>query len=490
MTRLLAALGILAGGAMIILGLGSSAPLSEPVSQAVFERLPASIELLVAAFIAAVVVGGVAGLARARFRLPVARGAVTATALVCRAIPVLTGALLLQGAMLFMPLLLVHGIPSSETFDLRGRIAYVAEPVLVLTVPFGAWASVIFYERFRTSADRRILGRDIIATIAATAASLGPALASATLLIEPIFGWPGAARVFYGALQRFDVPLVAGFLVLYLSAILALEVCTGSVRTQERSPSDRQDRLSPVGAAACATLCAIVLGAVLAPLIAPVGPYYIDTAHWVGYPLAPGTAGHPLGTDENGRDLLARLLFGLRTTLGISAAATLIATALAALAAQVLRSVRWIGTERSLGVTAIRPFAGLPLILVAVMVIIGATRSRDLPSPFQLALMIAAVSWPAGIAAFRVSGARRLSGIVGLAGGAFLLETAISSIGFGVGPPVPSVGNMLVYAFQNIFVAPAVAMVPTITVIVVLGALYALADALRAMPEKRSQPSD
>ena len=37
-------------------------------------------------------------------------------------------------------------------------------------------------------------------------------------------------------------------------------------------------------------------------------PNAIDNVHWQGNPLAPGIAGHLLGTDENGRDLLARLI--------------------------------------------------------------------------------------------------------------------------------------------------------------------------------------
>jgi peptide/nickel transport system permease protein len=241
----------------------------------------------------------------------------------------------------------------------------------------------------------------------------------------------------------------------------------------------RDRSLSAIAIAGCAILLVTVLAAVAAPLLAPVGPSYIDQAHWMGYPLAPGTAGHVLGTDENGRDLLARLLFGLRNSLGITAGATLLATVLAALAAKVLGSVRWIGTESGLAVTAIRPFAGLPLILTAVLVLIALTRSRDVPSPLVLALLIGGVSWPAGIPAIRVSGARTLAGIAGLAAGAFLLEVTVSSIGFGVQPPAPSVGTMLVNALANVSVAPWIPLVSSITIVVVLAALYALADGLR-----------
>jgi len=59
-------------------------------------------------------------------------------------------------------------------------------------------------------------------------------------------------------------------------------------------------------------LGAIVLAAVLAPALAPYDP----AAGSIRLRLSPiGTAGHPLGTDEQGRDMLSRLLFGGRMTL-------------------------------------------------------------------------------------------------------------------------------------------------------------------------------
>ena len=67
----------------------------------------------------------------------------------------------------------------------------------------------------------------------------------------------------------------------------------------------------------------IALCAILAPLLAPFDPNAIDNVHWQGTPLPPCfqdhilCAGHPLGTDAVGRDLLSRLLFGARISLQI-----------------------------------------------------------------------------------------------------------------------------------------------------------------------------
>ena len=66
------------------------------------------------------------------------------------------------------------------------------------------------------------------------------------------------------------------------------------------------------GSAVFGLVLVVVLGAaaVLAPLLAPHNPDTIDTARRLARPF---TVGHPLGTDEFGRDLLSRLLYGART---------------------------------------------------------------------------------------------------------------------------------------------------------------------------------
>ena len=63
-------------------------------------------------------------------------------------------------------------------------------------------------------------------------------------------------------------------------------------------------------------LSLIVLAAVLAPLISPYDPYVVHLKGDVVDRMAPiGTPGHPLGTDEQGRDMVSRLLHGGRMSL-------------------------------------------------------------------------------------------------------------------------------------------------------------------------------
>lgn len=81
---------------------------------------------------------------------------------------------------------------------------------------------------------------------------------------------------------------------------------------------------NPLGAIGAVTLLVVVVAAVAAPLIAPVGPY----ASSLEDVYAPISAEHPLGGDSAGRDLFARLIWGARISLGGAALATVVAMAI------------------------------------------------------------------------------------------------------------------------------------------------------------------
>ena len=83
-----------------------------------------------------------------------------------------------------------------------------------------------------------------------------------------------------------------------------------------RGPWWRPARTSPATLVAGTVLALLVVGAVLAPWLAPHRPYdlaSLDLAQSLRPPIgAPGSDWrHPLGTDEQGRDLLSGLLYGL-----------------------------------------------------------------------------------------------------------------------------------------------------------------------------------
>lgn len=74
----------------------------------------------------------------------------------------------------------------------------------------------------------------------------------------------------------------------------------------------RRGLIQLLDVAAFAVIGLATLIAVLGPLLAPADPYQVDVSQSL---LAPGAGGHLLGTDNEGRDLLSRVLFGARETL-------------------------------------------------------------------------------------------------------------------------------------------------------------------------------
>jgi len=472
--------------------LGWSPTNAEPVSTAIAERLPATIELVFFAFFAAVALGAIIGFVRARARAPILRGALAVTQLIGRSLPIIVLAMFLELLSAFTPVLPPAGFASGEAFDLSDRIRHLILPVLCLAVPFGAWASLIFYDFFRaTDGTLRTSVRSVAGPLAMSAALIGPALLSASLFVEVIFAWPGVARLFYSGLSQFDPGMIAAFLLMYCAAFVVIDLVAhlapgtpdgtlpqqpGSLQT---SASGRK-RINATVIVAIVVLLGAAFGALAANLIVPAGPNYIDQVHWQGYPLAPGVAGHALGTDENGRDLLSRVLVGLRTSLGIAALAALIATAIGFVVAMATKTMRRLDGRAALSVVGIRAFAGVPFVLAVVTVLIVRSHDRaHVLNPFVIALVIALVSWPAIVPAFRTLTSATLGAIVDLLACALLLEVTLSMIGVGVQPPTPSLGSLFMNAQSNITIAPWIPIVATVVVIIVLFALYAVGDDLR-----------
>jgi peptide/nickel transport system permease protein len=87
---------------------------------------------------------------------------------------------------------------------------------------------------------------------------------------------------------------------------------------------------SRIALAALAGVILVVLAAVLAPLLAPQDPYDLRQLDILGNLLAPGAKSsvgytHWLGTDDQGRDMLSGILYGLRISLGVGVISGLIA---------------------------------------------------------------------------------------------------------------------------------------------------------------------
>jgi peptide/nickel transport system permease protein len=270
----------------------------------------------------------------------------------------------------------------------------------------------------------------------------------------------------------------------------------------------RRHRLALAGAA---VILLVTFVAVFARWLAPADPNFIDQANWSGYPLAPGIAGHILGTDENGRDLLSRLMYGAQISLTVAffavAMELLIGTVLGALAGYYGGWVDyWL--MRLTDVFLSIPLLPLLLVLTA---IVSATSSKASLGFGLIVIIIGGLSWPPVARLVRASflslrekefceAARALGNRDGRiifrhllpnavapiivqgtleVANVIILESTLSFLGFGIQPPTASWGNMLANAESNMAIAPWVAVFPGLCILVTVLAINYLGDGLR-----------
>lgn len=266
-------------------------------------------------------------------------------------------------------------------------------------------------------------------------------------------------------------------------------------------------RRDPVTVAFCLLMLAIVLAAVFAPLLSPFDPYKES----IVLRLKPfGYRGHPLGTDELGRDILARILYGGRSALlmgvGPVVFAGLVGGSLGVLAGY---AGGWVGT---LVMRTMDVFYAFPSVLLAVA-ISGAMGGGMLNGMIALALVfIPAVCRVAETATTQVRGldfveAARATGaghlmivrhhLLGnvlapvlvyassLVSVSILLASGLSFLGLGVRPPVPDWGLMLSTLRQAIYVQPWVCAVPGAAIFVTSMCFNLVSDGLRSAMDVR-----
>ena len=273
----------------------------------------------------------------------------------------------------------------------------------------------------------------------------------------------------------------------------------------------RRFRRHKVALAGGVLLIVLVLIAAFAHWLAPQDPNAIDNVHWQGYPLAPGVAGHILGTDENGRDLLSRLMYGAQISLTVAVFAVFIeitvGTVLGAISGYYGGWVDFV----IMRVTDI--FLSIPLLplLLVVTAIVAGTSNRASLSFLVIVLIIGGFSWPAVARLVRASflslrerefaeAARALGNRDGRIifrhllpnaiapiivqatleiANVIILESTLSFLGFGIQPPTASWGSMLANAQANISVAWWAAVFPGLCILVTVLAINYLGDGLR-----------
>jgi len=266
-------------------------------------------------------------------------------------------------------------------------------------------------------------------------------------------------------------------------------------------------RHDPVTLVFAVIVLLIVLAAVFAPLLAPFDPYKESI---VGRLKPVGWRGHPLGTDELGRDMLSRLLFGGRVSLLMGVVPVLIASLVGGLLGVLGGFVG--GRTNTAIMRTMDVFYAFPSVLLAVA-IAGAMGGGMANGMLALTMVftppMCRVAETATtqvrvldyIEAARASGARTmtiiryhvLGNVLGpvfiyassLVSVSILLAAGLSFLGLGVRPPVPDWGLMLSTLRQSIYVVPLVCALPGLAIFITSICCNLVSDGLRAAMDVR-----
>ncbi|MER7071403.1 ABC transporter permease [Terrabacter sp. NPDC000476] len=257
---------------------------------------------------------------------------------------------------------------------------------------------------------------------------------------------------------------------------------------------------NPLAVTSAVVLLVAVVVAALAPVIAPYAPEQTDFANTLA---PPGTAGHLLGTDDLGRDVLSRIMLGVRASLVVALLA--VATALVVgvplgLASGYFRAVDGV-ISRLTDLMLAFPFLILAVGLAAIR---GASLGNaaiaigiaQIPGVIRVvrsdALRISSLDF---VAASVVDGAGDLwvlwrhvlpnaTSVVLVQAtvaipAAILGEAVLSFLGLGIQPPDPSLGTMLANAQQFAARAPWAAVLPGVAIMLLALAFNVFGDSLR-----------
>ena len=241
--------------------------------------------------------------------------------------------------------------------------------------------------------------------------------------------------------------------------------------------------------------------------------------------LAPPRGAHLLGTDEAGRDLLVRLLYGGRVSLSVGMAAALTAAVLGT--AVGLTAGYFGGRLDALFMRVTDGVIALPLL--PLLIVLAALDLQKLGVPadvaqsqganlYRIVVIVALVGWTTvarlvratalslrkrpfvlaaraqGASAWRIMTVHILPNLASpiivattlSVGNVILLESVLSFLGLGIQPPLPSWGNMLTNAQQLIWDAPAQAIWPGFLIFVTVIAFNFLGDGLQDALDPRA----
>lgn len=282
-----------------------------------------------------------------------------------------------------------------------------------------------------------------------------------------------------------------------------------TAETWRWSQSARLARRNPLAAIGVILVVIFVACALFAPWLAPQDPAFIDLPNR----LAPPSANHLCGTDELGRDILSRLIWGARISMFVGASVVVCSLFLGLIIGS-LAGYYGGGIDRFVNIVLMNAFLSFPGILIAIAFV--AFRG---PGIFNLILALSLGGWVgyARLVRAQVLGVREkefveaahalgasdlrivlthilpniiqpviVQAAIGMAG-AVLAEATMSFLGLGVPPPTASWGSMLNDARSHLFDSPHLVIFPAVTVMLAVLAFNFIGDALRDFLDPRSR---
>jgi dipeptide transport system permease protein len=258
--------------------------------------------------------------------------------------------------------------------------------------------------------------------------------------------------------------------------------------------------------AGLALVCLIILVAILADVLAPYSPYEQYRAHVLTPPVwdAAGSWAFPLGTDEVGRDILSRLIYGARISLFIGLS-VMVASVLVGVVLGLVAAFRG-GVVDALMMRLMDLIMSIPDLVLAVVIvaIIG-------PSLVNTIIAILIVFLPKYVRLVRASAltelskdyvvAAKVAGVGPLrlmfvtvlpncaaplivqatlgVSDALLAAAALGFLGLGAQPPTPEWGSMLSSAREFLQRAPWVVTLPGVAILITVVAINLFGDGLR-----------
>jgi peptide/nickel transport system permease protein len=271
----------------------------------------------------------------------------------------------------------------------------------------------------------------------------------------------------------------------------------------------RTARHNPLAATGLVLVVIFVIFALFAPWIAPQDPAHID----LPARLAAPSSAHWCGTDELGRDILSRLIYGSRISMLVGSCVVAASLALSLIVGSI---AGYYGgrIDRFVNVVLMNAFLSFPGILLAIAFV--AFRG---PGIFNLVLALSLGGWVGYarlvraqvlvarereyVEAARALGANDLRVIVhhilpniiqpvivqaaiGMAG-AILAEATMSFLGLGVPPPTASWGSMLNDGRAHLFDAPHLVIFPALAVMLAVLSFNFIGDAMRDYLDPRAR---